>query len=63
MAKNIIFCADGTWNGPAEPDDDKGAAATNVFKLFLNLAGLDDPDTYKLAKEQGRTLTVGDDVV
>lgn len=63
MAKNIVFCADGTWNGPAEPDDDKGAAATNVFKLFLNLAGTDDPDTYKLAKEQGRTLTVGDDVV
>src|SRR5437588_773047 len=20
MSKNIIFCADGTWNGPGEPD-------------------------------------------
>jgi uncharacterized protein (DUF2235 family) len=51
MAKNIIFCADGTWNGP--PDEaDKTAidrsdsedlsnpdTPTNVFKLFQNLAG------------------------
>jgi hypothetical protein len=57
MAKNIVFCADGTWNGPAEPDDDdKNARPTNVFKLFLNLAGQDEPDTYQLAKEQARTL-------
>ena len=57
MAKNIVFCADGTWNGPSEPDDDDASApATNVFKLFLNLAGLDDPDTLTLAKEQQRTL-------
>ena len=40
MSKIIIFCADGTWNGPGEPDDDNTAAPpTNVFKLFLNLAG------------------------
>jgi uncharacterized protein (DUF2235 family) len=57
MAKNIVFCADGTWNGPTEADDDdKNARATNVFKLFLNLAGQDEPGTYKLANEQERTL-------
>jgi hypothetical protein len=58
MAKNIIFCADGTWNGPGEPDtDDKTAPPTNVFKLFLNLDGRDTPDSYLLEKEQERTLT------
>jgi hypothetical protein len=59
MSKNIVFCADGTWNGPAEPDsDDKSACATNVFKLFLNLAGVDTPGTFLLEKEQERTLSV-----
>jgi uncharacterized protein (DUF2235 family) len=57
MVKNIIFCADGTWNGPGEPDcDDKSAIATNVFKTFLNLDGKDTPETYLLAKEQERIL-------
>ena len=61
MAKNIVFCADGTWNGPTEADDDdKSARATNVFKLFLNLAGQDEPGTYKLANEQERTLRGSD---
>jgi predicted DNA-binding WGR domain protein len=61
MSKNIVFCADGTWNGPGEPDsDDKTAAATNVFKLFLNLDGRDTPDTYLLEKEQERVLTAAD---
>jgi uncharacterized protein (DUF2235 family) len=61
MAKNIVFCADGTWNGPTEPDeDDKNARPTNVFKLFLNLAGADVPDTYQLEKEQERTLAAPD---
>jgi uncharacterized protein (DUF2235 family) len=64
MAKNVVFCADGTWNGPSEPDDDDGSSpATNVFKLFLNLAGLDDPDTLTLAKEQQRTLRTADGTV
>jgi uncharacterized protein (DUF2235 family) len=64
MAKNVVFCADGTWNGPSEPDDDDASApATNVFKLFLNLAGLDDPDTLTLAKEQQRTLRTADGTV
>ena len=57
MSKVLIFCADGTWNGPGEPDDDNTAAPpTNVFKLFLNLAGADLPDTMLLAKEQERVL-------
>jgi uncharacterized protein (DUF2235 family) len=61
MSKNIIFCADGTWNGPGEPDsDDKTATPTNVFKTFLNLDGLDDPGTTRLAKEQERSLPGAD---
>jgi hypothetical protein len=61
MSKIIIFCADGTWNGPGEPDDDNTAAPpTNVFKLFLSLAGADLPDTMMLAKEQERVLKAED---
>jgi uncharacterized protein (DUF2235 family) len=66
MGKAIVFCADGTWNGPGAIDDDdpstlrqtegSGAAATNVFKLFVNLAGQDTPDTVTLGKEQERIL-------
>jgi len=40
MPKKIIFCADGTWNGPGSDDySDKHGNWTNVFKLFCNLAG------------------------
>ncbi|HBK07425.1 MAG TPA: DUF2235 domain-containing protein [Acetobacteraceae bacterium] len=61
MAKNIVFCADGTWNGPGEADaDDNAAPATNVFKLFLNLEGRDSPDTIALAKEQERWFNAPD---
>lgn len=57
MSKNIVFCADGTWNGPGEPDsDDKTRPPTNVFKLFLNLDGKDVPGTYLLENEQEREL-------
>lgn len=38
MAKNIIFCADGTWNNAGDELDDS-AAPSNVFKLFTHLAG------------------------
>ena len=34
MARNVIFCADGTWNRPDEP-----GAPTNVWKVFGALAG------------------------
>lgn len=67
MPKAIVFCADGTWNGPAVPEaeadtkaDTKVACATNVFKLFLNLDGADEPETYLLKKEQERTLKAAD---
>lgn len=55
--KTIVFCADGTWNGPGAPDDDpKDACPTNVFKLYLSLAGRDvlDAATYRSANEQER---------
>ena len=56
MPKNIVFCADGTWNGPGEPDiDPKDVEWSNVFKLFLNLDGVDTPETTRYANEQERT--------
>jgi uncharacterized protein (DUF2235 family) len=36
MAKNIIFCADGTWNHPGETDNGL-PADTNVYKIFKAL--------------------------
>ena len=57
MGKNVIFCADGTWNSPGQTDADSDTATvSNVFKLFLNLAGADSPDTTLLANEQERTF-------
>jgi uncharacterized protein (DUF2235 family) len=53
MAKQIVFCADGTWNGPSDDatttDIDSTAqndtairdGDTNVVKLFENLQGLE----------------------
>ncbi|MGA7815697.1 DUF2235 domain-containing protein [Caballeronia sp.] len=53
MSKNIVFCADGTWNGPDEDDDQDGVPeTTNVWKLFLNLASDVLPDSVLYAKEQ-----------
>jgi uncharacterized protein (DUF2235 family) len=58
LPKNIIFCADGTWNGPGEDEDhDRGGNPTNVFKLFLNLAGDLSPGTLRSADEQERSLS------
>jgi glutathione S-transferase len=39
MTKNIVFCADGTWNGTGGPDEIAGTCPTNVLKLFRRLAG------------------------
>ena len=41
MAKSIVFCADGTWNGPGQGEEQEadGGRRTNVYKLFLNLDG------------------------
>jgi uncharacterized protein (DUF2235 family) len=64
MPKTIIFCADGTWNGPGQPtDEDSSAPPTNVFKLYSNLAGHDTPGTLMLAKEQERALADADGTV
>jgi len=58
MGKNVIFCADGTWNSPGQIDADSDTATvSNVFKLFLNLAGTDSPESTLLANEQERTLS------
>ncbi len=57
MAKTIVFCADGTWDGPGQAGVAGGIAqTTNVFKLFFNLDGRDTPDTALLANEQERVL-------
>jgi uncharacterized protein (DUF2235 family) len=64
MPKNIVFCADGTWNGPGQSDsDNKAAATTNVFKLFINLDGSDSTETAMLEKEQERALKAADGTV
>lgn len=61
MSKTIIFCADGTWNGPGGDNDGDSApdTLTNVLKLFRRLAGTDAPGSYGLACEQERIL-IGD---
>ena len=56
MAKIIVFCADGTWNGPGQPDDTgQSSGTTNVLKLFLSLKGTDTPNTVLLGDEQEKT--------
>jgi len=73
MGKVIVFCADGTWNGPGEPDSDNTESPpTNVFKLFLNLDGENQQDgqggqakpvAATLRQEQERVLTGADGAV
>lgn len=51
--KNIIYCADGTWNGSSEDDNGDGLPdPTNVYKMFVGLLGDHDHDTLRLADEQ-----------
>lgn len=53
MAKNILFCADGTWNDPHQSEDnDTLPDPTNVFKLFTALDGKLNVDSTRLADEQ-----------
>ena len=60
MPKTIVFCADGTWNGPGGDDaTDKGKPCTNVFKLFSNLGGINSDADSRLADEQERVLHGG----
>jgi hypothetical protein len=71
MPKTIVFCADGTWNGPSEvtgvsvtdTDDTAGEVqteagnVTNVFKLFNNLPGPITFATVGSPVEQERVAT------
>ncbi len=69
MGKRIVFCADGTWNGPEQEtgvsatdgDDDagelSGAAVTNVIKMFVNLAGQETPASAGAQKEKEKVCT------
>lgn len=56
MSKNIIFCADGTWNGPGD-DGDGLIGRTNVYKLYANLDGA--PAAGETLAEQERSVTNG----
>jgi uncharacterized protein (DUF2235 family) len=60
MSKNVVFCADGTWSGPGQPDSDDTPQPTNVFKLYRNLDGSEASDTAQSGKERERTLTLAD---
>jgi uncharacterized protein (DUF2235 family) len=51
MSKNVVFCADGTWSGPDQPDNDDTSNPTNVLKLFENLDGA---DTHETASQSGK---------
>lgn len=54
MARNIIFCADGTWDRPGASDAQ--GASSNVWKIFSALAGeatqRSDSEFFKEAPEQ-----------
>lgn len=62
MPKHIVFCADGTWNGPGQQGSPKDDPPSNVFKLYLSLAGDDavDSQVYRSANEQERLLRDAD---
>ena len=63
MGKNIIFCADGTWNGPDQDEDhDLQPDPTNVYKLFLALDGRLDYEL-RQADEQEKRLDEGGEAV
>ena len=57
MAKDIIFCADGTWNGPGNDDGpDLSPDSTNVLKVFSRLDGIVSPESLRLRDEQEKSL-------
>ena len=60
MAKTLIFCADGTWNGPDQDDDNDGSPdSTNIFKLFYGLEGELSQESIREADEQEKFLMEG----
>jgi uncharacterized protein (DUF2235 family) len=64
MAKNIVLCLDGTWNGPDEKDPAGGSTPTNVQKVFEGLSGsallgsTENEKEVSFANEQGSVVQV-----
>jgi uncharacterized protein (DUF2235 family) len=61
MSKTIVFCADGTWNGPGDLDQTRDGCTpqlTNVCKLFGWLQGTSDRDWG--SPEMEKSLVGGD---
>lgn len=66
--KTIIFCADGTWDGPEDasgesvldsddlPQELAATALTNVVKLYANLAGATLPGAVALQNEDEKIV-------
>lgn len=66
MPKNIVFCADGTWNGLGQGDadaEDLQPKATNVLRLFAVLAGTVTPESLRKQDEQEKAATGADGAV
>lgn len=58
MSKNIVFCADGTWNGIANNDnDDTEFECSNVLKLFKSLKGKPEELNQHQPEEQEKVFT------
>jgi len=72
MAKTIVFCADGTWNGPEDASGESVleckdiateltcTSLTNVVKLYANLAGAALPGAVGLKDEDEKVLADAD---
>ena len=58
MNKNIIFCADGTWNTPNQDDDKDGLPDfTNVWRLYGDIEGSAVAVNPDLTDEYQKALT------
>jgi len=63
MAKNIVFSADGTWDGPVNPGAGMNADGNyigDVLKLLQNFAGSYSSADIALKDEQEKVLMSGD---
>ena len=54
MSKFIVFCADGTWNGPGQPSE--APDHTNVLKIYRMLGGTPIVTGAEFAPEQEKVL-------
>ena len=62
--KNIVFCADGTWNGTDVDEDHDGVPdSTNVLKLFHILQGDTTLESRRLKDEAEKTFSQGDRLI